>query len=189
MQQSRHKISFGKPLQSLKANQALNTLKAFNQQGIGLIEVMIAVFIFIGSVMAVNGMQTQALRVTHDSLQRSHATWVANAAVELMRLNPDGLNSSIYQTEAHTASTVTPYCSIPPKNCIGATCSSSEMAQFDIFDLMCNGAANLINPNISINCTASCTQGDLVTFTINWDSRGAALGAAQQELTLSYLRN
>lgn len=169
------------------------------QKGVGLIEVMIGVLIFVGGVMAVTGMQTQAIRTTHDTMQRSQAVWLANAAAELMKLNPGGLDSSTYQTAAATASAdLDAYCLVVPATCIGTVCTPAQMADFDIHDLMCrnandinNNVSGIINPGITINCAAPCNQGDQVTITITWDSRGATAGvlAATQRVNFAYTRN
>lgn len=162
------------------------------QQGIGLIEVLISALIFMGGVMGVAGMQSQAIRVTHDSIQRSQAAWMANGAAELIKVNPSGLDSSTYQNAAASVSgNRVSYCAAPPKQCIGSTCNATEMAIFDVYDLMCRNGNGIINPTITINCALGCPTGSKVTITVAWDSRGAAAGifAERQQTDLAFRRN
>ncbi len=162
------------------------------QKGVGLIEVMVGVLIFVSGVIAVAGMHSQALRSTHDSIQRSQALWLANAAAELMKLNPSGLNSSSYQAAAVSASNkLSSYCSSWPVQCIGASCTPNQMATFDMHELMCKNANDIINPTIAINCPPPCASGAIVRIAVGWDSRGAQQGilAARQKIEFSFNRN
>ena len=161
------------------------------QQGIGLIEVLISMLIFLLGVLGVAGMQGQAIRVTHDSLQRSQAVWMANEIAERMKVNTGGLDSDTYQTQATTASTdITTYCAAPPASCIGTTCSADQMATYDVYDLMCKNMS-IINPQLTITCsTTPCAASALVTVGISWDSRGATGGvySSRQQLSLNMRR-
>ena len=162
------------------------------QKGVGLIEVMVGVLIFIGGISAVAGMQTKSLQATHDTIQRSQAFWMVNTVAELIRLNPEGLDSSTYQTKALEASTdLSSYCQGFPVQCIGASCSSDQMAAFDIHNLMCSNVDNLIEPLINIECGASCNRGAPVVITISWRSRAAEQGvlATRQKVEFRYNRN
>ena len=162
------------------------------QKGVGLIEVMVGVLIFVGGVIAVAGMHSQALRSTHDSIQRSQALWLANAAAELMKLNPAGLGSSSYQVAAASASNnLSSYCASTPAQCIGTSCTANQMAAFDVHELMCKNANDIINPSIAIDCPAPCGSGASVRIAIGWDSRGAEQGtlATRQQVEFSYNRN
>ncbi|WP_257286388.1 type IV pilus modification protein PilV [Endozoicomonas sp. SESOKO1] len=164
----------------------------FRQAGIGLVEVMIGVIIFVGGVMAVTGMQSQAIRANHDTIQRSQAVWMANATAELMRLNPTGLTNSAYQRESSRASAnLGAYCQGSPPRCIGSTCNPDQMAAFDIHGLMCTGADTMIEPRIDISCVGSCGATDKVSILISWSARGSEKGvlADRQQFEFRYNRN
>ena len=170
----------------------VSTTAIARQKGVGLIEVMVGVLIFVGGVMAVAGMHSHALRSTHDSIQRSQALWLANAAAELMRLNPAGLASSAYQSSAANASSnLVNFCASLPVQCIGNSCTPNQMALFDVHDLMCKSTTEVINPTMSINCPAPCNSGSSVQIAIAWDSRGAEQGvlATRQQVEFSFKRN
>ena len=161
------------------------------QQGIGLIEVLISMLIFLVGVLGVAGLQGQAIRVTHDSLQRSQAVWMANEIAERMKVNTGGLDSDTYQTQATSASAdITAYCGAPPASCIGSTCSANQMAAYDVYDLMCKNMG-IINPQLTITCsTTPCAVGALISVEISWDSRGATGGvySSRQQLALNMRR-
>lgn len=161
------------------------------QRGVGLIEVLISMLIFLLGVLGVAGLQGQAIRVTHDSLQRSQAVWMANEIAERMKVNTDGLDSNMYQTLATTASTdITAYCALPPASCIGTSCSADQMAAYDVYDLMCKNMG-IINPQLTITCsTTPCAAGTLISVGVSWDSRGATGGiySTRQQLSLNMRR-
>ena len=170
----------------------MRTLNSLNAKGYGLIEVLISMLVFALGVLGVAGMQGQAIRVTHDSLQRSQAAWMVQEASERMKVNFGGLDSGRYQATAVTASTdITAYCgNPPPKQCIGSTCTPDEMADYDINDLLCKNAG-VINPQLAIACTNTpCAAGDIVTIDLSWDSRGATGGvySTRQALSLTMRR-
>lgn len=157
------------------------------QKGFALIEVLVSLLIFALGVLGVAGMQGQAIRVTHDSSQRSQATWLAHEATERIKVNPGGLDSGVYQSEAQTASSnIVSYCGSPPSTCIGTTCSVDDMARYDVFELMCD-TTGLINQQITIACSAApCVEGSNVDISVSWDSRGATAGvfAIRQQLSI-----
>ena len=171
---------------------SLFATNAERQKGVGLIEVMVAVLIFVGGVMAVAGMQSQGLRSTYDSIQRSQAVWLANATAELTRMNPSGLANFAYQSTATNASNnMANFCASMPVQCIGTSCSPNQMASFDVHELMCKNANEIINPTMTIHCPAPCPSGASVRIAIAWDSRWAEQGvrADRQQVELSIKRN
>ena len=171
---------------------SLSATNAERQKGVGLIEVMVGVLIFVGGVMAVAGMQSHGLRSTYDSIQRSQAVWLANATAELTRMNPSGLANFAYQSTATNASNnLANFCASLPVQCIGTSCSPIQMATFDVHELMCKNANEIINPTMTIDCPAPCRSGASVRIAIGWDSRRAEQGvlADRQQVELSIKRN
>ncbi|WP_422462839.1 type IV pilus modification protein PilV [Endozoicomonas sp. ALB115] len=165
---------------------------SLRQKGIGIVEVMVGVLIFAGGVIAVTGMQSQAIRANHDAIQRSQAVWMVNAAAEVMRLNPAGLANSAYQRESSNASAnLGSYCQASPPRCIGTTCNADQMAAFDIHGLMCSSANIVIEPRIDISCDGSCLPTDKVRVLISWAARGTEKGVLgdRQQVEFRYVRN
>ncbi len=167
-------------------------MKHLDQQGYGLIEVLVSMLVFLLGVLGVAGMQGQAIKVTHDSTQRAQAVWMAHEATERMKVNVEGLESGTYQSTATTArSDLTSYCGSPPVvECINFACSTDQMAEFDVHELLCQNAG-IINPQLTVACsTTACNEGASVTVTVSWDSRGATAGvfSSRQQLSLSMRR-
>ncbi|WP_257295274.1 type IV pilus modification protein PilV [Endozoicomonas sp. YOMI1] len=162
----------------------------FRQKGIGLVEVMIGVLIFAGGVMALTGMQSQAIRANHDAIQRSQAVWMANATAELMRLNPDGLPTYVRESSAASAN-LDSFCQGSPPYCIGTTCDADLMASFDMHGLMCSSANTMIEPKMDIQCYGSCGPTDKVTILVSWGARGSEKGVLEdrQQVKFRYNRN
>lgn len=178
------------PVSMPARSRSANALK--HQQGIGIIEVMIGVLIFAGGVASISSMQSHAIRTSHDSIQRSQAVWMANAASEMMKINVSGLVNSSYQLNAYSARmNRNSYCGSAPKQCIGNSCSSAEMAAFDVHDLMCRNGHNMINPEMAIICPNACPPGSEITVTVSWDSRGAVEGMfmTRQQVAFTFKRN
>ena len=154
---------------------------------------MIGVLIFVGGVTAIVGMQGRALKVNHDSVQRSHAIWIANAASELIQANIAGLDAGTYQTVSTATRNIDTFCASSPVSCIGRSCSAAEMAEYDIYHLMCRDGSplpNMIGAEIDIECLGTCSSGDIVQVSVSWDSRGAAGGvfSSRQKVNLSFGR-
>ena len=157
------------------------------QKGLGLIEVMVSVLIFVGGVLSVMGMQNKALRVNHDNVQRSHAVWLGQSAIERIKMNVSGLDTAAsYQTESLRASSAPQaYCLVPPSLCTDGKCSAEEWVRFDVFELMCGSTTSsnpslfqsmpLINPRLFIRCpVGTCTaEGVLIEVRVEWSSRRA----------------
>ena len=163
-------------------------LKKKQEKGFGLIEILISLLIFSLGILGVAGMQGQALRLTQDSLQRSQAVWMAYDLAERMWANPEGLEAgNRYQTTALSAATAgaASYCAgPPPTSCIGSTCTSNQMVDYDIFDLICNNPG-IVNPQLALTCTATPCIDGAVTIDVSWDARGAVGGVFSGRQNLS----
>lgn len=159
------------------------------QKGFSLIEVLISMLIFLMGIVGIVGLQGQAIRVTHDSFQRSQATWMAHEMIERMKVNPRGI--PLQRTlSAAISSNVAMICpSFPAPDCVARSCHRIDMATYDISNLLCENT--IINPQMIISCTpVTCDPGALVTVNVSWDSRGSVGGAlsTRQELTLNMRR-
>ncbi|WP_299733600.1 type IV pilus modification protein PilV [uncultured Endozoicomonas sp.] len=161
-----------------------------NERGFGLVEVLVATLVFAGSALAIMNMHNRASQSVHDTAQRSQAVWLVNSAVELMQINPAGFGQ--YESEAISASSnLSAFCSTTPKVCISTSCSPNEMASFDMYDLMCQQAQQIAEPEIDITCAASpCNTNDLVNVKVSWSSRGALdKSNKRQKVAFQFLRN
>lgn len=102
------------------------------QTGAGLIEVLIAVLVLAVGLLGFAGLQTQALRMNYDALQRSRASMMAEDLFDRMRANRQGaLTGSGYEFTNMTADDVLP--AVLP-DCNVSDCNPDQMAAWDVND-------------------------------------------------------
>lgn len=63
----------------------------YSQQGIGLVEVMVALMLLAIAVLGFTVMQMTAVKATDESLMRTRALAVMRSGAEMMRANTDGV--------------------------------------------------------------------------------------------------
>lgn len=95
-----------------------------NQQGVGLIEVIVALVILAIGVLGFSAMQMRAVATTTEANNNVYATNIARDLAERLRVNRDGLKALQGSDGAFsgTASTV---------DCGDKTCDATQMAQYD----------------------------------------------------------
>ena len=98
------------------------------QRGIGLIEVLIAVFILAVGMLGLANMQLAAKRASYEATQRSIATSLARDIVEKMRANPDQLAAYVVTGIGDEASLL----ATPGTNCSSTTCTPANLAAYDL---------------------------------------------------------
>lgn len=100
------------------------------QQGFGLVEVMVSLLILAVAVLGFTAMQGQAIKATDESLERTQSLIMMRNMGEKIRLNPTVIK--VYQTAINTAST-----SLPSKTCglngISEACNPSELAMAESY--------------------------------------------------------
>ena len=129
------------------------------QQGFGLIEILITVFVVAVGLLAAASLQLNTKRANYDSVQRTTASALAQDIIERMRANPEQRNAYIVDgTSAITQ---------PSPNCLQATCTPAQMAAFDLWQWSqaLSGASEqqgaestggLVSPHGCISAGASC---------------------------------
>lgn len=98
------------------------------QQGVGLLEVLIALLVLSIGIMGLAALQSTGLRLNTQSYQRTQAIMAIQDIVDRIRANPSGQSAGEYDTVTY-ASTLP---SAP--DCADGTtiCSSGDMAKYDI---------------------------------------------------------
>lgn len=98
-----------------------------HQQGVGLIEVLVAVLVLAIGLLGLAGLQTQSLRFNNEAYFRTQATLLAMDMADRLRANWEEArtNSALY-TFAKTETVPTGV-----KDCAANTCSAAEIAAFD----------------------------------------------------------
>jgi len=142
------------------------------QQGVGLIEVLIALLIFAMGILGLATMQINAKRTGYDALQRSIATALTRDVIERMRSNPSTDALNVYGTANNLGGGTIG--TQPSPNCNAAECSITELATHDLWEWeqALDGAAESINGNNAgglVSPKACITyNGGVVTVAIAW---------------------
>ncbi|MEH6542643.1 MAG: type IV pilus modification protein PilV [Porticoccaceae bacterium] len=97
------------------------------QQGIGLIEVLIAVLVLSVGILGVAALQVTGKQALNDASQRSIATGLARDMAERMRSNPSELEAYETTVGGGTISTA-------PGTCRNTNCTTAQLAARDLFE-------------------------------------------------------
>lgn len=95
-----------------------------NQQGVGLIEVIVALVILAVAVLGFSAMQMRAVATSTEAANNVYATNIARDLAERLRVNREGLKA-LQGTDGAFSNTTS------SKNCGTTTCNATEMAQYD----------------------------------------------------------
>ena len=151
------------------------------QDGVSLIEVLVAVLVFSIGLLGLAGLIVMSTRSTHVGYVRTQATFLANSMAERMSANPAAVWSGGYNSASYPASA-------QPAGCgPAAPCNAAGVAAHDQQIWSAQLKAFLPNPSASIACTdvnsvAYNPSGNLVqrppyggncAMTISWTERGA----------------
>ncbi|WP_413701431.1 type IV pilus modification protein PilV [Psychromonas sp. KJ10-10] len=99
---------------------------SFRQKGVGLIEVLVAVFILAGGLLGLVALQTQSLRYSHESYLRTQASILVADMNDRLRVNAEeALDTNSYTFTLGTSS------SVSTTACETAACSASALAGYD----------------------------------------------------------
>ena len=169
-----------------------------HQEGVSLIEVLVAVLVFSIGLIGLAGLIVMSTRSTHVAYLRTQATFLANNMAERMSGNPAGVwtgayNSSIYPAVAATVSVA----------CDAATpCSAADVAVHDQQIWSSQLKAFLPNPSASITCKVDSVgynpggnmaqrppYGGDCAMRVSWTERGAGDQAHSAAAAQSFVWN
>ncbi|NGZ29217.1 MAG: type IV pilus modification protein PilV [Magnetococcales bacterium] len=133
------------------------------QAGFNLIEVLIALAVLATGFMGYAKLQAESMRNSTSSLNRAKAFFLIDNIMENMRANrSEAVSTNSYITSIGTTVTTSTYCNN------GTTCTSNQMATYDLYQWKAAIAATLPSGDGSIS-----RNGSIMTITIRWDeSRG-----------------
>nr|WP_242489955.1 type IV pilus modification protein PilV [Noviherbaspirillum cavernae] len=156
-----------------------------------MIEVLVSVFVLALGVIGAAGMQLVSLRTTQQSAFQTAALQLASEMADKMRANanqmglPDDQNPFLalnYKSATDAAPEA------PAKLCFSATCSASELASADIYDLQRRVKELLPSGRVTIcrdtqpwdesinglawDCTAGAGNGSVV-IKMGWQEKAA----------------
>jgi type IV pilus assembly protein PilV len=159
----------------------MSTVKTL-QSGFSLLEALLAVVILSIGLMGLAGMQMANLKTIHNSTQKQQATILLNDLTARVRNNFIGAKAGDYNDTAVT-------CGSPPSNtCTTTSCSHTELAKMDLYQVLCgDGGSNvgiknsLTNGQLAITCATNCTQA--VNIRLRWDERISQKNKSQESTT------
>jgi type IV pilus assembly protein PilV len=129
-------------------------------RGFTLLEILIAVVVLSVGLLGIAGLQALGQQSNHSAYLRSQATALAYDIIDRMRANKAGVSSGDYNAIDTTANTYT------DPGCASSTCTSSQMAQFDMYDWQQDLSTQLPTGNGKVVGAGS---GSIFTVTVMWD--------------------
>lgn len=154
--------------------------------GFSLVEVMVAVLVLAIGLLGIAGLQSAALANNLTSYQYTQAAMLAQALIERMRANRQGVIDGSYRLDADAAP---PVASLDCSSS-GTRCSPRQQAHWDLAMLTAQLSADadprnlpagpraiLPGSRLSVSCEADCADDALRVVTIYWDAaRNGATG-------------
>ena len=152
----------------------LNKVCARSQKGASLVEVLVATVVISVGLIGLAGLQTLSMQSNHTAYLRTQASLLAYDMVDRMRANILAAQSGQYVTAFNAAPSGT-------TNCESTSCSSGNLATYDINQWKCNlGAWDSISTcstTLSVSGLlpggdGSVTQtGTVHTVSVRWTER------------------
>ena len=131
-----------------------------NNRGFTLLEILIAVVVLSIGLLGIASLQALGQRSNHSAYLRSQATALAYDMIDRMRANNAGVSGGDYNSIDTTANTYT------DPGCASSACSSSQMAQYDMYDWQQELSTQMPSGNGKV---AGAGSGSIFTVTVMWD--------------------
>jgi len=168
---------------------------ANNQQGVGMIEVLVTLFILSVGLLGVAYLQFVGSFTNSEALSRSQSVLVAQQLTERLRasavfsplgkglvVHNDYFNADLYNFSAMSCATGLPhvcYCLQRPAvipNCNDNVCTAAQIAAFDAYEVSCSAVAANPEIEISLSCeldnntadTDLCSVGSKHIVILSW---------------------
>lgn len=168
---------------------------ANNQQGVGMIEVLVTLFILSVGLLGVAYLQFVGSFTNSEALSRSQSVLVAQQLTERLRasavfsplgkglvVHNDYFDEDLYNFSGMTCTSGLPhvcYClkhpiSVP--NCNDNACTAAQLAAFDAYEVSCSAVAANPEIEISLSCeldnntadTDACSVGSKHIVILSW---------------------
>lgn len=166
-----------------------------NQQGVGMIEVLVTLFILSVGLLGVAYLQFVGSFTNSEALSRSQSVLVAQQLTERLRasavfsslgkglvVHNDYFDQDLYNFSGMTCDTGLPhacYCLERPitiPNCNDNVCTASQIAVFDAYEVSCSAVAANPEIEISLSCeldnntadTDLCSVGSKHIVILSW---------------------
>ena len=154
------------------------------QTGFSMIEALVALVVLTIGILGVAGIQINGVRTNFDAYNRSLATSMIRDIVERIHVNQPATQAGDYadfdSDDVDCSAPPDPYCAEQAGVANTATCTSAEMATFDMFIVSCGhlrtdntrdwGVQNVLpTGRLQLACDdAPCTPTSRYTATVTW---------------------
>lgn len=98
-----------------------------NQQGVGLIEILVTVVILAIGFLAAAQMQVSGMQFSQSAYHQSQANFMATDIIDRMRANSQGVQAGHYNGLTTSSAAVDP-------GCASVQCSPEDIARQDLYD-------------------------------------------------------
>jgi|GEM_PF-5374155 len=158
-----------------------NLLNFNAQRGVGMIELQFAILIFVICMVSLATMQIRASTESLDNHQRSTALLSANGLIDRISTNNSNVALVEYRdrvSQIDDCSSYTPkQCEATSSNATAETCSATDMAAFDVWNVFCSAESGLesklIDYSAALTCADPCTANSDMTLRVSWISKYA----------------
>lgn len=174
-------------------------LKIAKNSGFTLVELMVAIAIFVIALIGLSSLQVEVNKTTADSGNSAQVSWIIEDLTNRIRANSNSLAN--YNTNG-----VNVDCNAGVRQCADTsigdadTCTGAEMAQFDLWEVACSNAPNTVNGAEFIRANAASninnlelstrlTPNNLVQITVEWDARTSGEDSSGQRVYSSDFEN
>ncbi|NND92738.1 MAG: type IV pilus modification protein PilV [Granulosicoccus sp.] len=168
------------------------------QQGIGIIEVLVALVVVSFGVLGMAGLQLTGMKQSTNSFNRSKALMLTENMATRMRINRPGVVNLAYAgfdsgaNADYCQARPVPYCQAT-SSAPAQSCTVDELAAFDLFSVSCgdwgsaganDGVQGLLpeGARLQVICNdAPCAVDSTYTLSVSWpENRTASSGEAPE---------
>jgi len=157
------------------------------QRGVGLVEIMAAVFVLSIGFLAVAQMQVQAMRYSQSAYFRAQASAMLKDISDRMRSNRAGVLAGLYDNKSTAAGLLMPACVADSE-----ACSPADLANKDLYEWSANFHPPGTLPNAIAILPGTTAQGSIslnagvYDIKVAWSERINGADTTQQ-LTVQFI--
>ena len=158
-----------------------------HSKGFALITELISLLVFGLGVLALSSLSNKTVTSNSESLQKIHATWLANSLISRQIMNPtearslrykqDNVNCANTPSDRISADLTYLFCSDANPAAWEQTKTTDIMGEFE-WDVTCEDS----NTADAVNCSSN----SLFTVSISWDAPGSNINTPKTNVSYTY---
>lgn len=142
------------------------------QAGFSLLEVLIATLVLSVGLLGLASLQVSSLKTTQNASLKQEATFVLYDLLERMRSNRQAVLAGHYLQTTHCSG-------LPPAAC-AETCSPTQQATYDLYQVLCRSGSNRLPAGqLEITCPTGGDCGLGLHLRLTWEERLEQRGIQQ----------